>query len=101
MATRRRSAPSWRDRPGARCGTWGWSAPILLVSLRLLQGLALGGEYGGTAIYVAEHAPNDKRPWYPTMRLFRHPSIADWPSVMARVAGELSQLTRREGGRDP
>jgi len=39
----------------------GWTAPVLMVSLRLLQGLALGGEYGGAATYVAEHAPNNRR----------------------------------------
>src|SRR5262245_17882966 len=41
--------------------TIGWLAPILLTLLRLSQGLALGGEYGGAATYVAEHSPNDRR----------------------------------------
>ena len=41
--------------------TIGWAAPVLLVTLRLVQGLALGGEYGGAATYVAEHAPHERR----------------------------------------
>jgi MFS family permease len=44
--------------------TIGVAAPVLLVSLRLLQGLALGGQYGGAATYVAEHAPDGKRGFY-------------------------------------
>ncbi len=44
--------------------TWGMAAPIILIALRLLQGLALGGEYGGAATYVAEHAPHGKRGAY-------------------------------------
>ncbi len=39
-------------------------APIIVIGLRILQGLALGGEYGGAAIYVAEHAPPEKRGFY-------------------------------------
>ncbi len=44
--------------------TIGVAAPIILIALRLLQGLALGGEYGGAATYVAEHAPHGKRGAY-------------------------------------
>ena len=45
-------------------GTWGIAAPVVLILLRLVQGLALGGEYGGAATYVAEHAPKDRRGYY-------------------------------------
>ena len=44
--------------------TIGFAAPVILIALRLAQGLALGGEYGGAATYVAEHAPQGKRGYY-------------------------------------
>jgi MFS family permease len=44
--------------------TIGMAAPIIVILLRVIQGLALGGEYGGAAIYVAEHAPPEKRGFY-------------------------------------
>ncbi len=44
--------------------TIGWAAPILVLLLRLVQGLALGGEYGGAATYVAEHAPAHRRGYW-------------------------------------
>ncbi len=48
--------------PGS--ASWGIAAPVILIALRMLQGLALGGEYGGAATYVAEHAPDDRRGYY-------------------------------------
>src|SRR5215472_11337705 len=42
----------------------GWWAPVTLIAIRMLQGLALGGEYGGAAVYVAEHVPDAKRGFY-------------------------------------
>ena len=48
--------------PGA--ATIGIAAPIILIALRMLQGLALGGEYGGAVVYVAEHAPQDRRGYF-------------------------------------
>lgn len=44
--------------------TIGWLAPVILIVLRMLQGLALGGEYGGAVVYVAEHAPNGRRGYF-------------------------------------
>ncbi|RVU43788.1 MFS transporter [Rubrivivax rivuli] len=44
--------------------SWGVAAPIILILLRMAQGLALGGEYGGAAIYVAEHAPSNQRGYF-------------------------------------
>ncbi len=57
----------------------GIAAPILLIALRLLQGLALGGEYGGAAIYVAEHAPDARRGYF-----------TSWIQTMAGVGLLLS-----------
>ena len=44
--------------------TIGYAAPLILIGLRVLQGLAIGGEYGGAAVYVAEHVPDDQRGFY-------------------------------------
>src|ERR1700726_537552 len=44
--------------------TWGIAAPVIILLMRGMQGLALGGEYGGAATYIAEHAPDGKRGLY-------------------------------------
>lgn len=59
--------------------TAGIAAPLALIALRMLQGLAIGGEYGGAAIYVAEHAPAGKRGRY-----------TSWIQITASVALLLS-----------
>jgi MFS family permease len=59
----------------------GIMAPILLVALRVLQGLAIGGEYGGAAIYVAEHAPANRRGFY-----------TSWIQITATIGLFLSLL---------
>ena len=59
--------------------TWGIAPPVLLISLRLLQGLSLGGEFGGAATYIAEHAPEDRRGYF-----------ASWINCTAAVGFILS-----------
>src|SRR5918997_1284554 len=53
-----------REPYGTSYNQIGWVAPVILIALRMLQGLALGGEYGGAAVYVAEHAPVGRRGFY-------------------------------------
>ncbi len=47
--------------------TAGWFSPIILILIRILQGLALGGEYGGATVFVAEHVPDGKRGFYTSL----------------------------------
>ena len=62
--------------------SWGIAAPVILVTLRILQGLALGGEYGGAATYVAEHAPPGRRGFF-----------TSWIQTTATLGLFLSLLT--------
>ena len=90
--------------------TWGAAAPIILIALRMLQGLALGGEYGGAAIYVAEHAPANRRGYlhllHPDHGDARPAAVADRDPVGAGLCQrQLSRTcrcwTRRRRGDEP
>ena len=80
-------------------GTLGIFAPILLVTLRLLQGLALGGEYGGAAVYVAEHAPDGKRGFY-TSFIQTTATLGLFVSLLVILAtkGSMSDAAFKEWG---
>lgn len=105
--------------------TIGVAAPIILVTLRLLQGLALGGEYGGAAVYVAEHSPPEKRGFYTsfiqttatlglfvsllvilvTRRIVGQEAFAEWgwriPFLLSVVLVGLSYYIRRKMQESP
>jgi MFS family permease len=73
--------------------TLGAAAPLLLIALRVIQGLALGGEYAGAATYVAEHAPADRRGYY-TSFIQLMPTIGLFASSMIVI------VTRQAVGND-
>jgi MFS family permease len=81
--------------------TIGWAAPIIVLVLRLIQGLALGGEYGGAATYVAEHAPASRRGYWTswiqttaTLGLFLALGII----ILIRQAQGVEQFSLEWGG---
>jgi len=69
--------------------TAGWFAPIALLLIRVLQGLALGGEYGGAAVYVGEHVPDSKRGFY-TSFIQITASLGFFLSLIAILATQYS-----------
>ncbi|HLJ29228.1 MAG TPA: MFS transporter [Candidatus Angelobacter sp.] len=71
--------------------TAGWFSPVVLILLRVLQGLALGGEYGGAAVYVAEHSPDDRRGFY-TSFIQITATLGLFVSI-AVILGTQSQMT--------
>src|SRR6478672_11068172 len=74
--------------------TAGWFAPITLLLIRVLQGLALGGEYGGAAVYVAEHVPDNKRGFY-TSFIQITASLGFFVSILV-VLGTQSAMTKEQ-----
>jgi len=95
--------------PGSE--SWGTAAPVILIALRMLQGLALGGEYGGAAVYVAEHAPQHRRGYFTsfiqttaTLGLLLSLVVilmvtslvnSNWPDPILNAAGEVIMTSGR------
>lgn len=71
----------------------GITAPVMLIALRLVQGLALGGEYGGAATYVAEHAPATKRGGY-TAWIQTTATLGFFLSLLVILGTRLMQVSR-------
>jgi MFS family permease len=74
--------------------TAGWFAPVTLLLIRVLQGLALGGEYGGAAVYVAEHVPDKKRGFY-TSFIQITATLGLFVSILV-VLGTQSAMTKEQ-----
>src|SRR5271165_2791031 len=74
--------------------TAGWFAPIALLLIRVLQGLALGGEYGGATVYVAEHVPDKKRGFY-TSFIQITASLGFFISILV-VLGTQASMTKEQ-----
>src|SRR5437763_15201372 len=73
--------------------TAGWFAPVGLIAIRVLQGLALGGEYGGAAVYVAEHVPDNKRGFY-TSFIQITASLGLFLSIMVVLATQFTMAPK-------
>src|ERR1044072_2590592 len=79
--------------------TIGIAAPIILLLIRVLQGLALGGEYGGAAVYVAEHVPDGKRGFYTSfIQIKATLGGVGWPASIPAVQNTMSREAFRAWG---
>ena len=74
----------------------GLSAAVILIALRMLQGLALGGEYGGAATYVAEHAPQGRRGFYTSGSRPQRHSVACSYAAVGDPADPITHERRRD-----
>ena len=70
-----------------------WFAPVALIAIRVLQGLALGGEYGGAAVYVSEHVPDSKRGFY-TSFIQITASLGLFLSIMVVLATQFTMAPK-------